>query len=214
MGALALRSAVVLSILFGLLFAVAAGALYALDAPVWVAVVIAVAIMGLQYLISPWLIQLFFKIRWLAPDEVPEHIRRFLERETRQRRVPMPRLGVIDDGNPNAFTFGHYPGDARIVITRGLMEMCGEDEVLAVVGHELGHIVHWDFVVMTIAATVVLVLYYIYALGRTAGAAAGGMRRRLRPWRSVPSLPTSSPSISCCSCRGYVSTTPTGSRLK
>jgi hypothetical protein len=51
--------------------------------------------------------------------------------------------------------------------------MCDEEEVLAVVGHEIGHIVHWDFVVMTVASTIVLVLYYLYVFGRYAGQRRG-----------------------------------------
>jgi Zn-dependent protease with chaperone function len=74
---------------------------------------------------------------------------------------PAPRFGLIDDGNPNAFTFGHYPGDARLVITTGLVDLLTSDERQAVVAHELGHIAHWDFVVMTVAAAVPLVLYIL-----------------------------------------------------
>jgi len=45
------------------------------------------------------------------------------------------------------------------VVTRGLIDMLSGDELAAVVGHELGHIKHWDFVVMTIASLVPLILY-------------------------------------------------------
>jgi heat shock protein HtpX len=72
-------------------------------------------------------------------------------------------MGLIRDGNPNAFTFGHYPGDARLVVTTGLLELLDPEERQAVVAHELGHIAHWDFVVMTIAAAVPLILYVIYS---------------------------------------------------
>lgn len=173
MGVLALRSVAVLTVLFALLFAVATLAMYLLEAPIWLAVIVAVVIMGLQYLVSPWIIGLIFKIRWQQPEELPGYLRAFLEERAAAHRIAVPRFGIIEDGNPNAFTFGHYPGDARIAITRGLLEMCDEDEVRAVVGHEIGHIVHWDFVVMTIAATVVLVLYYLYVFGRYASQRRG-----------------------------------------
>ncbi|MCX7599678.1 MAG: M48 family metalloprotease [Armatimonadetes bacterium] len=173
MGLLALRSVAVLTVLFALLFAVATLAMYLLEAPVWLAVVVAVVIMGLQYLISPWIIQLIFKIRWQRLEELPGYLRAFLEEQAAAHRIPVPRFGIIEDGNPNAFTFGHYPGDARIAITRGLLDMCDEEEVRAVVGHEIGHIVHWDFVIMTIASTIVLVLYYLYVFGRRASQRRG-----------------------------------------
>ena len=86
-----------------------------------------------------------------------------------ERNIPRPRFGVIDDGNPNAFTFGHYPGNARLVVTRGLLQMLDPQEVQAVVGHEMGHIAHWDFVVMTIAAVVPLVMYTLWIATRGRG---------------------------------------------
>ena len=50
----------------------------------------------------------------------------------------MVRLGIVDDGNPNAFTFGHTPKDARVYLTRGLLERLDERELDAVVTHEVG----------------------------------------------------------------------------
>ena len=73
-----------------------------------------------------------------------------------------PRLGFIDDGAPNAFTYGRTKNDARIVITRGILELLTEEEVKAVVGHELGHVVHYDMLFMTAAQLVPLILYFIY----------------------------------------------------
>ena len=75
-------------------------------------------------------------------------------------------LGIVDDGNPNAFTFGRTPRDARIWISRGLLERLDERELDAVVTHEVGHIKHWDFAVMTLAAVVPMVLYLAYLIAR------------------------------------------------
>ncbi|NIO19186.1 MAG: M48 family metalloprotease, partial [Candidatus Aenigmarchaeota archaeon] len=73
-----------------------------------------------------------------------------------------PRMGVIYDGAPNAFTYGHTPNNARVVLTRGLMDLLNEDEVKGVVAHEIGHAKHWDMLIMTAAQLVPLILYYIY----------------------------------------------------
>ncbi len=165
MANLAFRSIIVLGILFGLLFAVLTAVLYFLHAPVWLALIVAIGFMGLQYLISPWIIQWIYKINWQPPDNVDKGIATLIRSVCHERGLREPRFGVIEDGNPNAFTFGHYPGNARVVITRGILDLCDENERRAVVAHELGHIVHWDFVVMTVAATIPLVLYYIYRFG-------------------------------------------------
>ncbi len=162
---LALRSVLTLVVLFGILFAVLTAALYTTDAPVWLALVIVLAFGGVQYAISPFIIEWIFKIRWQPAEHADPGIATLIRQVCHERGLREPKFGVIEDGNPNAFTFGHYPGDARLVITRGILDLCDEQERRAVVAHELGHIVHWDFVVMTVAATIPLVLYYIFRFG-------------------------------------------------
>ncbi len=73
-----------------------------------------------------------------------------------------PRFGIIDDGGPNAFTYGHTPNNARIVITRGLLDLLDESEVEGVVAHEIGHAKNWDMFLMTVVQLVPLILYYVY----------------------------------------------------
>ncbi|HEV2758743.1 MAG TPA: M48 family metalloprotease, partial [Acidimicrobiales bacterium] len=80
--------------------------------------------------------------------------------------IPLVTLGIVDDGNPNAFTFGRTPRDARIWVTRGLLERLDERELNAVVAHEVGHVKHWDFAVMTVAAVIPMVLYLAYVVAR------------------------------------------------
>ena len=103
------RSVMVLALLFGLLFAVGMAVTYYLDAPVWVAVVFALGVLLLQYLIGPWILQLIYKIRWTDPASVDPELAEFIQRACKEKGLPEPRFGLIDDGNPNAFTFGHYP---------------------------------------------------------------------------------------------------------
>lgn len=75
-----------------------------------------------------------------------------------------PKIGFIDDGSPNAFTYGRTKNDARVVITRGILELLNEDEVKTVVAHELGHANHYDMLFMTVAQIVPLLLYYVYEI--------------------------------------------------
>ncbi len=166
---LVIKSLTTLVLLFGLVFAIGAAALYAADAPVELAVLFAVFVAALQYAISPFILQWILKIRWLPLEQIDAKQARHLQAMCAAHNVPVPRFGIIEDGNPNAFTFGHYPGNARLVLTRGLLDICDEQEVRGVIAHELGHIAHWDFVVMTIAATVPLVLYMIYRFGIRSG---------------------------------------------
>ncbi len=120
----------------------------------------------IQFLISPWLTDL--SMRWFYKakfdGEIPEYLRTFIEQECQKHNVKYPKIGIIDDGAPNAFTYGRTKRDARIVITRGIFELLNENEVKAVVAHEMGHIVHLDMLVMTAVQIVPLVLYAIYEI--------------------------------------------------
>ena len=161
------RSLFLLLALYGLVFAVGDLYLSRHGAPVWVALAFAVAFAGLQYGIGPYLIQFFLKIRWDdLGTELPVRNREFLLKICADRGLKMPRIGIIESATPNAFTFGHVPSDARVVVTTGLLKILTPEESNAVLGHEMGHVEHRDFIVMTLAALVPLLLYQLYAFTR------------------------------------------------
>lgn len=133
---------------------------------------------GLQYALSPFLMDLFlpwlYSLSWEPAVKLPAHLDGYLREISKANRIRRPRVGVIADGSPNAFTYGHTPNNARIVITSGLMDLLTEEEVEAVVAHEVGHAVHWDMVVMTAANLIPMVLYYVYrSLIRARGGGGG-----------------------------------------
>jgi Zn-dependent protease with chaperone function len=131
-----------------------------------IALIIGVGIALVQFLISPFLmdfvLRFLYNMRWRPLERLPEHLQPFLKNISPKYNIRVPKFGIIYDGSPNAFTYGHIPNDARIIITSGLMDLLGEEELEAVVAHEIGHAVHWDMLVMTIAYVVPLILYYIF----------------------------------------------------
>ena len=76
-----------------------------------------------------------------------------VERLTRKANLPMPELYIIPEEMPNAFATGRDYEHAVVAVTEGLLDLLDEDEVEAVVAHELSHIKHYDMLVGTIAAT-------------------------------------------------------------
>jgi heat shock protein HtpX len=166
MGTLARRSALVLALLFGLVFAVGTAVMWYLGLSIWFAIAFAVGMVTLQYAVSPWLIDRIFQIRWSRPEELSSDFATWYRQTCAELKITPPRWGIIEDGNPNAFTYGRTRGDARVVITSGLVTVLNEDELRAVVAHEFGHVAHRDFIVMTVAQSVPLLLYILYVWTR------------------------------------------------
>ena len=156
-------SAATLAMLYGLLVLILLIVFDLTGVPLITAVITSAIVIVLQFLISPFLTDLtqrwFYKTQFGI--EVPDYLREFIEQVCQQQNMKYPKMGYIDDGAPNAFTYGHTKNDARIVLTRGIFELLSEDEVKAVVAHELGHAVHYDMLLMTAAELVPTVLYAI-----------------------------------------------------
>jgi len=156
------RSLFLLFALYGMVFVIGDVYLMHGQAPLWWAVIFVVALIGVQYLLAPWLIEICFSIDW-DPDAIPQAQRAFVERMCREHNLPPLKMGIIESGTPNAFAFGRLQSDARIVVTRGLLDILTEDEANAVLAHEIGHVAHYDFAVMALAALAPLLLYQLYA---------------------------------------------------
>ncbi|PYV21614.1 MAG: hypothetical protein DMG27_20280 [Acidobacteria bacterium] len=161
------RSLLILLALYGLVFAVVDAYLARSGAPLWIAVLWAVAVVGVQYVIGPWLIEWLLDIAWADHGPLlPAVNQEFIERLCAERGLKVPRIGIIYSGTPNAFSFGRLRSDARVVVSKGLIDVLTPEETNAVLAHEIGHIEHWDFAVMTIAALAPLLLYQLYVFTR------------------------------------------------
>lgn len=130
------------------------------------ALLLGVGLAAVQFGLGPYLMDLnlrwWYTMNWVQPEALPSHLQRFLEEACQTQGITFPSIAIIEDGAPQAYTYGHSPKNARIVITRGLLHLLTPAELEAVVAHELGHIRHWDMLLMTAASIVPLVLYFIY----------------------------------------------------
>lgn len=178
-GNLALASTVTICLMSGMVLVLGLAIVFIVgsDNPVTglgIAIAITVLFNVAAFFLSPFLMDLtqnwLYKTRWVELAEIenlsPETIR-VIRRVCQQKKIKTPRLGIIEDENPTAFTYGSLPNSARLVVSRGLFTYLDDDEVATVYAHELGHIVHWDFAVMTVASTLVQICYLIYTTART-----------------------------------------------
>ena len=125
-----------------------------------------IVFLTVQFLIAPyitdWIMRGLYKARFDAT--MPDYVTEFVKEVCKEHNMKYPKMGYIDDGNPNAFTYGRTKNDARIVVTRGLFDVLTPEEVKTVVAHEIGHAVHYDMFFMTVAQIVPLVLRWIYEI--------------------------------------------------
>ena len=75
--------------------------------------------------------------------------------------VPMPRVYLIPNEQPNAFATGRNPEHAVVAVTEGIMRILDEDELEGVLAHELAHVVNRDILISTIAATLAGAITYL-----------------------------------------------------
>lgn len=176
-----LATLVTLSLLFSFLLAVVVGLmLYVgfVSLPLAVALVVAINVGTL--LVSPWINDLIYgwlyDVEWVSPDEFRRRSPAsmdVIEQVTSEYDYETPKLGVIPDRNPTAFTYGSGRYNARIIVTEGCFEYLDDDELASVVAHELGHVTSRDFITMTLANTVVQILYLIAVNSMKVAGSAG-----------------------------------------
>jgi heat shock protein HtpX len=80
---------------------------------------------------------------------------------TTRAGLPMPRLYVIPNDQPNAFATGRNPQHSAVAVTRGILSLLSDDELRGVLSHELAHVKHRDILIQSVAATIGAAITYL-----------------------------------------------------
>jgi len=123
--------------------------------------ILALVIVGFQFMIGPKMVERFMNVRYVSPSEQPR-LHAIIDDLATKAKIPKPKVGISLIPIPNAFAFGKTKRDARVCVTKELMSRLNEGELRAVLAHELSHIRHRDVVVITTLSVIPMICYFVF----------------------------------------------------
>lgn len=140
-------------------------------------IVIAAVMMGIQYFFSDKLVLASSGAKIVTPEQAPR-LHAIVDRICAETGLPKPGVAIVPTDVPNAFATGRSQSHSVIAATQGLLNRLNEDEIVAVLAHELSHVKNRDVAVMTIASFLSTVAYYFLMSFMYGGFRTGGTGER------------------------------------
>ncbi len=147
----ALRTGILMAAMTGLFLAV--GFLIGGTGGMAIAFAIALAMNAFAYWNADKMVLRMYRARQVDRTSAPA-LFGIVEQLADRAELPMPRVYIIDDDQPNAFATGRNPENAAVAATTGLLRRLTSEEVAGVMAHELAHVKNRDTLTMTITATI------------------------------------------------------------
>jgi len=129
-----------------------------------VGLVIAIGMNFFSYFFSDKLALMSYSAQPVTPQENPEVYQRvfpLVQSLAQRMNIPMPKLWLIPDPSPNAFATGRNPQHASVAFTVGVLQLMNDRELEGVVAHELGHVLHRDILISSVAATLATAITFL-----------------------------------------------------
>jgi heat shock protein HtpX len=172
-----LKTVLLLGLLSGLL--IIGGQLMVGRNGIYIGLVLAVVMNFAAYFFSDKIALASYSAQPVTPEQNPEAYRRvepIVANLARRMGLPMPKLWLIDEDSPNAFATGRNPEHASVAFTTGILRVMDDRELEGVVAHELGHVLHRDILISSVAATIAGAITALASMARWA-MIFGGSRR-------------------------------------
>ncbi len=145
------KTAVLLAGMTGLFMAV--GFLLGGQGGMLIAFVVALGMNVFAYWNSGSIVLRQYGAREVSAQSHPQ-LHTMVARLAERAALPMPRVYVMDNAQPNAFATGRDPAHGAVAVTTGLMQRLDDTELAGVIAHELAHIKNRDTLIMTVTATI------------------------------------------------------------
>jgi heat shock protein HtpX len=169
------KTALLLAALTG--FVLVAGYLLGGQTGLVIALVAALGMNLFAYWNSDQMVLRMANAQEVGPQNAPE-LFNIVHELVQRAGLPMPRVYLIDEDQPNAFATGRDPEHAAVAATTGLLRYLSREEVAGVMAHELAHVRHRDTLIMTVAATLSGAIGMLASFG---GLMGGGRDSEGRP---------------------------------
>jgi heat shock protein HtpX len=167
----------VTGLLLVLLYAIIITVLIRVGVSFGIVIVIAGALLFSQFYFSDKIAMFSMNAHEVTPAQEPK-LHEIVDRLCLLANMEKPRVGVAEVDIPNAFATGRSPKHAVICATRGLMHRLSDEELEAVLAHELSHVAHRDVAVMTIASGVGMLAGLVSRMAMWSAMLSGGGRSR------------------------------------
>jgi heat shock protein HtpX len=148
------------------------------------ALVLAVAVNFYSYFESDKIVLRMSRARLIQESDSPV-LYGAVRAVAQQAQIPMPKVGIVDSPQPNAFATGRGPNRAVVVATSSILAALSPSELQAVIGHEMGHVVHRDVLMSSVAATMAGIISYIALFSIMLG---GGGNNRGNPLMALAAV--------------------------
>ncbi|MDG6900820.1 MAG: M48 family metalloprotease [Nitrososphaerota archaeon] len=144
---------------------------------VGLALVLAAVINFVSYYYSDSIVMKMSKAKVIQEGDNPI-LFKVVRNVAQKANIPMPKVGIVDSPQPNAFATGRGPDKAVVCATSSILQTLTPDELEAVIGHEIGHVVHRDVLMSSVAATLAGAISYIGQMAMWSMWFGGGGRNR------------------------------------
>ncbi len=132
-----------------------------------IALIFALGMNFFAYWFSDKIVLRMYRAREVTESEAPE-LYGIVRRLAQRAEIPMPKVYMMDEEQPNAFATGRNPKHAAVAVTTGIMRLLSPEELMGVIGHELAHVKHRDILISTVAATIAGAISYLAQMAQWA----------------------------------------------